>query len=84
MPITLLDRVQRDIVRSLVSEHPMPWRTEWDWTLEVYDAKDRIVAKLLSLDEYENLLAFAEQTIEEDAAASRRIEALVNDAGCHP
>jgi hypothetical protein len=37
--------VADDVVRAAVEKHPMPWRVEADWSWEVLDANDDIVAK---------------------------------------
>lgn len=37
--------VPDEVVRQAVEKHPMPWRVEADWTWEVLDDNNDIVAK---------------------------------------
>jgi len=45
-------------VRSLILKHPSPWRLDYDWAVEVYDAKDQLVTKLMSAQQAQELVAF--------------------------
>lgn len=49
----------QQLVRELLSTHPLPWRCEADWTVEVTDANNQIVIKLFRLDDANELITFA-------------------------
>lgn len=40
--MTLLDH----LVLNMLARHPLPWRIDYDWMVEVYDANDALVVKL--------------------------------------
>ena len=71
----------RHLVRPLIAKHPLPWRVEYDWTAEVYDAKGRIVIKLMNGGQAEELIAFATELAAYDARGEAEVKKLLSDAG---
>jgi hypothetical protein len=59
-------RLQERVARYLLDRHPLPWTTEADWTLEVYDARRQLVIKLMNNDEFEELYGFVTKVAKED------------------
>jgi len=41
--------------------HPLPWRIEHDWTVEVHAADGHIVAKCQSVEEAESVIDWAKE-----------------------
>jgi hypothetical protein len=58
-------QVQRTLVHEILMRHPLPWRIEHDWTVEVLDAKDRCVAKLMSDVDAQAFIRFAQELSDE-------------------
>jgi hypothetical protein len=71
----------RHLVRPLIAKHPLPWRIDFDWTVEVYDAKDQIVIKLMNANQAEELIAFANELAAYDAQGEAEVKKLLADAG---
>jgi len=71
--------VQRTLVLDLIYKHPLPWRIDHDWTVEVLDAKDRVVAKLKTDADAMALIHFADQCATEMAQGAREVEELMKD-----
>ena len=44
---------------DLVLRHKMPWRIEFDWAVEVYDANDRLVMKVRTVRDAYDLIEIA-------------------------
>lgn len=60
---------QRRLVRHLMTGHPLPWRLEFDWTVEVTDANDAVVIKCMHVDEANEIVALASLLAAGDLAA---------------
>lgn len=71
----------RHLVRPLIKKHPLPWRVDYDWTAEVYDAKDQIVIKLMNGGQAEELITFAAELAAYDAQGDAEVKKLLVDAG---
>lgn len=67
----------RHLVRPLLGRHPLPWRCELDWTIEVTDAADAIVIKLPAQALAEELIAFAIALAAYDADGKAQADALL-------
>ena len=70
----------RHLVRPLIAKHPLPWRLEFDWTVEVYDAKDQLVIKLMTGVQAQELLKFANELAAYDARGAAEVKKLLADA----
>ncbi len=71
----------RHLVRPLIAKHPLPWRLDYDWTVEVYDAKGHLVTKLMNDAQAQELLAFATELAAYDAQGEAEVKKLLGDAG---
>lgn len=71
----------RHLVRPLIAKHPLPWRLDYDWTVEVYDAKGGLVMKLMNDTQAQELLAFATELVAYDAQGEIEVKKLLGDAG---
>lgn len=71
----------RHLVRPLIRKHPLPWRVEYDWTVEVYDAKGQIVIKLMTAVQAQELIDFAIELAAYDARGEVEVKKLLEDAG---
>lgn len=71
--------VQRTLVQRLIAKHPLPWRIDHDWTVEVLDAKGNCVIKLKSQADAEGLIHFADQVATEMAQGAREVEELMKE-----
>lgn len=71
----------RHLVRPLIAKHPLPWRLDYDWTVEVYDAKGCLVMKLMNATQAQELLAFATDLAAYDARGEAAVKKLLGDAG---
>jgi hypothetical protein len=71
----------RHLVRPLIAKHPLPWRLEYDWTIEVYDTKGGLVMKLMNDAQAQELLAFATELAAYDAQGDAEMKKLLADAG---
>ena len=71
----------RHLVRPLIAKHPLPWRLDYDWTVEVYDAKDHLVIKLVNAAQAQELLEFATALAAYDASGETELKKLLADAG---
>lgn len=71
----------RHLVRPLIAKHPLPWRIDYDWTVEVYDANGGIVMKLMNDAQAQELLAFATELASYDAQGDVEVKKLLADAG---
>jgi hypothetical protein len=69
------------LVEPLIAKHPLPWRIEYDWTVEVYDARDHIVIKLMTSAQAQELIAFATELAADDARGEAEVKKLLADAG---
>jgi hypothetical protein len=65
----------RWLVRPMLSKHPLPWRIEQDWILEVTDANHKIVIKLPDHVSAVELIAFAEDLEADEQKALREFRA---------
>ncbi len=75
--MSLSESAQRRLVRHLMTGHPMPWRLEFDWTVEVTDANDAIVIKCMHVDEANEIIALANFLDAGDRAAREEFERLL-------
>jgi len=71
----------RHLVRPLIAKHPLPWRLDYDWTVEVYDAKEGLVMKLMNDTQAQELLAFVTELAAYDARGEIEVKKLLGDAG---
>ena len=71
----------RHLVRPLIAKHPLPWRLDYDWTVEVYDAKEGLVMKLMNDTQAQELLAFVIELAAYDARGEIEVKKLLGDAG---
>ena len=71
----------RHLVRPLLARHPLPWRCELDWTVEVTDAVNAIVIKLPRQVEAEELIEFAIEVAAYDAEGKAQADALLRAHG---
>ena len=69
----------RHLVRPLITKHPLPWRLEYDWTVEVYDAKGGLVMKLMNDTQAQELLAFVTELAAYDARGEAEVKKLLGD-----
>lgn len=65
----------------MIAKHPLPWHIDIDWTVEVYDAKDRLVIKLMNAAEAQELIDFATELAAYDARGEAEVKKLLADAG---
>jgi hypothetical protein len=71
----------RHLVRPLITKHPLPWRLEYDWTVEVYDAADRLVIKLMNAAQAQELCEFAIELAAYDASGEIAVKKLFAELG---
>ena len=71
----------RHLVRPLIAKHPLPWRVEYDWTAEVYDAKECLVIKLMNATQAQELIEFATELAAFDARGDSEVKKLLANAG---
>lgn len=45
---------------DLLSNHPLPWREDKDWSSEIYDANNKLVIKFPSTESSLDFIKFAE------------------------
>lgn len=55
----LTENAQRRLVHHLMMGHPLPWRLEFDWTVEIKDANNVVVIKCMHVDEANEIVALA-------------------------
>ncbi len=77
----LSPELARHLVRPLIARHPLPWRVDFDWTVEVYDAKDQLVIKLMSAGQAQELITFAADLAAYDARGAIEVKKLLAEAG---
>lgn len=75
--MTLSESTQRRLVRHLMTGHPLPWRLEFDWTVEVTDANGAIVIKCIHADEANEIVTLANFLAVGDNAAREEFERLL-------
>ena len=73
----------RHLVRPLLAKHPLPWRVDFDWSTEVYDAKDRIVITFPRTQATlaQELIDFAIELSAYDERGALEVKKLLADAG---
>ena len=59
LPLPLSEGTQRHLVRYLMLEHPLPWRLEFDWTVDITDVNNVTVIKCMHVDEANEIVALA-------------------------
>jgi hypothetical protein len=69
------------LVSPMIEKHPIPWRWEEDWTIEIYDAKGILVTKLMNLAQAEELIAFATELAESEAVGAAEAKKLLAEVG---
>lgn len=57
-------------VHKLVDKHPLPWRIELDWTVELYDANNQCIDKYMQVAHAEQVIKLAEKIHEDDKKAT--------------
>jgi hypothetical protein len=72
----------RYLVRPLLKKHPLSWRIDFDWSTEVYDAKDRIVITFPRTQAAlaQELIDFAIELAAYDAQGEADMKKLLADA----
>lgn len=65
------------VIDKLLGQHPLPWRLDYDWTVEVYDARDRLVIKLPNEALARELIAVCAAQHAANLAAAVEVEALL-------
>lgn len=55
----LSEGAQRCLVRHLMMGHPLPWRLEFDWTVEITDVNNVVVIKCMHVDEANEIVGLA-------------------------
>jgi hypothetical protein len=68
--------LSRLFLDDVLRRHPLPWLTELDWTVEIYDANKRLVAKCQTGAEADQLIAYAEAVQLEAQRAHEIVEAM--------
>ncbi len=73
----------RFLVRPLITKHPLPWRIDYDWSTELYDAKDQIVMTFprTSAALAQELIDFANDVAAWDAQGEIGMKKLLAEAG---
>lgn len=69
------------VINKLIGQHPLPWRIDYDWTVEVYDARDALVIKLPNDALARELIAVCEAQHAANLAASAEVDALFGERG---
>jgi hypothetical protein len=72
------------LVRRLLSSHPLPWRIEHDWTVEVIDANNRVVEKFMNDAMANDLIAAAVVVHANDEKGRAEVDALLAEYGIDP
>lgn len=73
VPPNLLNR----LIFDKLLNHPLPWTPEQDWTIEVTDAKGRIVLKCINYAEANELIDLATQLDKELRDTRAEMEAEI-------
>ncbi len=76
----MTDRLAGRLVRLLLGQHPLPWRIEYDWTVEVYDSNHSLIIKVMNDAEANELIDLAKSIRADDAAAAIEIEKLLEES----
>ena len=74
--MTLLDT----LISDLIYRHPMPWRIDYDWLVEVYDSNGGIVVKAASVAIARELIGHAERIKAEIDDAAMQIERILDES----
>lgn len=69
------------VLNKLLGQHPLPWRVDYDWAVEVYDARDALVIKLPNDALARELIAVCEAQHAANLAASAEIDVLLGERG---
>lgn len=77
-------RVQAQLVSLKLAVHPLPWRIDYDWTVEVIDAKGNCVMKLMNDAEAKAFITFAEALAQENADAQAEVDQLLKEHNIEP
>lgn len=67
-----------------MKRHPLPWNIECDWTVEVHDANNNIVIKLMTVAEARELIDFAVGLAKRDTEAAAEVAKLLSDFDIEP
>jgi hypothetical protein len=73
--------LQAKLVRELLWKHPLPWRIEEDWTLEVTDVNHHVVLKCMTVEEANELIGFAKHVAAESAKNKADVEQILAEHG---
>lgn len=71
----------RHLVRPLLARHPLPWRLDYDWTVEIYDKNDQLVIKLVNASQANELIEFAIELAAYDAQGKAEARKLLAEVG---
>jgi hypothetical protein len=74
--LTLLEQ----LIRGKLAHHPLPWRVDYDWTVELYDSNGGLVIKLQTADQAQELIGLAEAYRAEDELFSAEFERMINES----
>lgn len=69
------------VIGKLLDQHPLPWRIDYDWTVEVYDARGSLVIKLPNDALASELIAVCEAQHAANLAAQVEVDALLGERG---
>lgn len=69
------------VLDKLLGQHPLPWRVDYDWTVEVYDARDALVIKLPNDALARELIATCEAHHAANLTAKAEVDALLEEHG---
>lgn len=73
----LLKSVFDRIIHHATLNHPLPWRIELDWTVEVFDANNKMVCKFMTTEEADCFIKLASDSAEQDKEADREFEEVL-------
>jgi hypothetical protein len=68
--------LQDQLIWSIILNHPLPWRIEQDWTVEVIDFKGNIVAKFMTFSAAEEIIEIAIKNYAEHLKILTELETL--------
>lgn len=80
-PPSMSAAAQDSLVSHLLLWHPLPWRLEFDWSVEVTDSNNVTVIKVSHVNEANEIIAFAKFLVEDSAATCAEFEQLLAGDG---
>ena len=67
------------LIQDKLDGHPLPWTIEYDWCVELYDAKENLVMKMRSDAMAREFIAHAERLKAESDAFEIEFERMMNE-----